>query len=217
MNTLTGPILGVGKQGWRARRVSPWVCVPALVFALCGLAMGRPAQAAVFNIASGDAAALIAAINTANRNGTKDTINLAAGTYTLTKVNNDTDGPNGLPSITSTITIKGVGAESTIITGGSFDFEVRIIHVASSGSLTIEGVTITGGFIDSIGDGGGIRNSGTLILTHSIIRDNTTSGVGGGIFNDRGTLTVTHSTVSSNFAGGTQTGEGGGILTIEAP
>ncbi len=40
-----------------------------------------------------------------------DTIQLQAGaTYTLTAVDNTTDGPNGLPSITSTITIAGQGA-----------------------------------------------------------------------------------------------------------
>ena len=51
------------------------------------------------------------AINTANSNPGADVINLAAGsTYELTSVNNLTDGSNGLPDITSQITINGNGA-----------------------------------------------------------------------------------------------------------
>ncbi|MFN2477336.1 MAG: hypothetical protein ABR526_13465 [Chthoniobacterales bacterium] len=55
-------------------------------------------QAATFNIADGDVAALKNAIAAANSNGADDIINLAAGgTYTLTAVDNTTSGPNGLP------------------------------------------------------------------------------------------------------------------------
>ena len=196
MNTLRGPILGVGRQGWRARRVFLWVvCVPVLVSALCGLAMGRPAQAAVFNIASGDAAALIAAINTANGNGKNDTINLAAGTYTLTKVNNDTDGPNGLPSITSTITIKGVGSDSTTIARDISAPDFRIVHVAASGVLILDGVTITGGD-PGRERGGGIANfRGTLTLLDSTVSSNS-AFVARGIYNSGGKLTLLDSTVS---------------------
>jgi hypothetical protein len=43
----------------------------------------------------GDVACLGAAINPANANGEADTINLETGTYTLTAVDNDPDGPNG--------------------------------------------------------------------------------------------------------------------------
>ena len=38
---------------------------------------------------------------------------LDAGTYTLTAVDNTTDGPNGLPSVTSPLTLTGAGAETT--------------------------------------------------------------------------------------------------------
>jgi hypothetical protein len=44
----------------------------------------RELPAAIINVADGDVAGLIAAINTANTNGQSDVINLAAnGTYTL--------------------------------------------------------------------------------------------------------------------------------------
>src|SRR5258708_6536125 len=45
-----------------------------------------------------------------------DTINVPAGTYTLSVVNNVAAGSNGLPLIASTITLVGAGAGSTIIT-----------------------------------------------------------------------------------------------------
>ena len=62
-----------------------------------------PAHSAVFNISSGDVAGLIAAINEANVNGDENTINLAAGTYIVTAVNNSVDGANGLPSVTGNL------------------------------------------------------------------------------------------------------------------
>src|SRR5437867_1775756 len=60
-------------------------------------------RATTFNIASGDVAGLIAAINMANGTAGPDTINLApAGTYTLIAVDNTAawQGPSGLPTIT---------------------------------------------------------------------------------------------------------------------
>ena len=106
---------------------------------LAGLALGAAplAQAATFNIADGDVTALINAIVTANGNGQADTINLAAaGSYTLTAVDNDSDGPDGLPSITSEIIINGNGATiERSSTGGTPDF--RIFHVESDGNLTL--------------------------------------------------------------------------------
>jgi hypothetical protein len=175
-----------------------------------------PARAAVFDIAAGDVAALIAAINTANGNGEDNTITLAAGTYTLTAVDNDTDGPNGLPSITSALplTLRGAEAESTIIARGSGAPRFRLLHVASTGTLLLEGLTLRGGLSET---GGGIANSGTLALTHSTVANNTVFGsfgpAGGGIANS-GTLTLTHSTVANNQGGSATTdpgGPGGGI------
>src|SRR5262249_47771862 len=72
-------------------------------------------QAADFNCAGRDVACLIAAINAANANGQANTINLAAGVYTLVSVNNVSDGANGLPVITGALSIKGAGPRRTII------------------------------------------------------------------------------------------------------
>lgn len=74
----------------------------ALTLALIAL-LPSPARAAVFNVAAGDTVGLIAAIETANANGEADTIDLAAGTYTLSAPCPLT--LDGLPEITSDITI----------------------------------------------------------------------------------------------------------------
>src|SRR5262249_11873878 len=65
---------------------------------------------AVFNVGAGDVAGLIADINTANSNGQNNIINLTASTYDLTAVNNFWYGPDGLPAISSNLTINGNGA-----------------------------------------------------------------------------------------------------------
>src|SRR5437763_2891715 len=65
-------------------------------------------QAATYNVANGDVAGLIAAINAANSSPAPNTINLAnGGTYILTAINNRV---NGLPVITNSMTINGNGA-----------------------------------------------------------------------------------------------------------
>ena len=99
------------------------------------------APAATFNIADGDVAGLISAINTANSNNQDDTINLASsGNYVLTAANN---GSNGLPIIGSdnghNLTINGNGASGTNSHAGSngharangrLDSKARTQHVA---------------------------------------------------------------------------------------
>lgn len=75
----------------------------------------HPAHAAMFNCQSGDVDCLIDAINAANATQEPDTIDLEPGVYSLTQVNNHTDGSNGLPSITSDISIRGTDANTTTI------------------------------------------------------------------------------------------------------
>src|SRR5262245_832902 len=70
------------------------------------LARPHSVNAIDLNVRSGDVPGLIHAIDRANRSGdASNRIALEAGTYTLTSVDNDADGPNGLPSITSVVTI----------------------------------------------------------------------------------------------------------------
>ena len=65
-----------------------WWCLPwrlAAVIALgLTLANSSAVQAKTFHCGAGDVQCLIDAINAANANGQKNTIRLAAGTYTLT-------------------------------------------------------------------------------------------------------------------------------------
>lgn len=130
-----------------------------------------------------------------------DIIKLAAD-ITLTAVDNLTDGPNGLPSVSSTITINGNGhtlARSSVTGTPKF----RLLHVAPEGQLGLSRVTLHNGFV-SIGSGigeynggGGLFNLGSATLTHSTISSGG-ADYGGGIHNE-GTLTLIHSRVSNNF------------------
>ena len=61
--------------------------------------------------------------------------------------------------------------------------------------------------------GGGIRNTGTLSLTESLVSRNWSTGYGGGINNNGGVVTVVSSTISHNQA--VSTGRGGGIYNID--
>ena len=107
-----------------------------------------------------------------------DTIVLPAGsTQTLTEVNNDTYGPTGLPVISSVITIAGQG--STIARDSEAP-EFRLLAVNSTGELTLQETTVSGGSSCS-----------------AVVR----TTYGGGVANYGGTLTVTNSTISGNSVG----------------
>src|SRR5215475_2365226 len=163
----------------------------------------------------GGAVGLIAAINAANTGG-GGTIALAAGcTYRLTAAdNNGALGPNGLPVITSAITIKGAGA--TIARRSAQPF--RILEVDGPGGyLTLQNLKITGG--DTPGPGGGMFNfAGRLTLNATVVTGNASEGdpmsSGGGIASgtmeppSAGTLVLNASQVTRN----TTSGDAGGIL-----
>ena len=105
----------------------------------------QPVCSAEFFCPSGDVTCLIASINEANRNGEDNTINLELGTYTLTTVDNNTQGPNGLPSITGRMTIQGQDMWETIIARDSGAPEFRMFHVAASGTLRLNRVAVKNG------------------------------------------------------------------------
>ncbi|MDQ6922579.1 MAG: IPTL-CTERM sorting domain-containing protein [Pseudomonadota bacterium] len=189
---------------------------------LC-LTTSGSAWAAVFNVAAGDTAGLIAAITTANGNGVANVINLGGGTYNLTVADNTSviAGPNGLPAITSTLTINGNG--STIARTGAPLF--RILQVGSAtgtvGALTLNNAIITGGNPGQTPgpqaptDGGGIvvfAANSSLTVNGSTISGNTSRGGGGiSIEGTAASAVITNSTVSSNTASSTTGGFGGGI------
>ena len=148
---------------------------------------------------------LITAISSANTQAGGGTVTLAAGcVYTLTAVNNSTDGGTGLPLITGTVTIAGSGATITRSKAtGTPTF--RIFDVATSGNLTLDSLTLSNGLMSSTGStgGAGIYNHGTLAVSASTFSGNSSpspNGVSGGAISNSGHLTVTTSTFTNNSA-----------------
>jgi len=175
---------------------------------LTGLVAAPAAQAATVPCS---ASSLISAIKTANGTTGGATITLTSGcVYTLTVVNNTTDGGTGLPVITGKVTVVGGGATIARSTASGIP-AFRIFDVASGGSLTLKSLTLSHGLADNgVAGGGGIFNHGTLSVTASTFLSNSSpavTGTSGGAINNSGTLTVATSTFTGNSAQ-----EGGGVF-----
>ncbi len=188
------------------------MCSGALIFSA-----SLPAQAAVFNIANGDVAALKNAIVTSNSNNEGDVISLAVGgSYVLTAVDNSTRGPSGLPVIVNdnnhALTFNGNDATITRDPGAPAFRIFTIYNTLGNQPYTVsmESVTISNGLGASGGGveafGGGIWNTGTLLLLNNCTISGNYAGAGGGINTGDGTVSLTNCTLSGNSAG-----EGGGI------
>lgn len=85
--------------------------------------------------------------------------------------------------------------------------------IRNTGTMLISSTTISG----NIGEGGaffggGIRNDATLTITGSTISDNLSQGRGGGIHHSAGTLTIMNTTIAGNTALGSL---GGGGLRLD--
>ena len=183
------------------KRISSSVSMISIV----GLALALAApvvQASTFTCASGDVQCLIIAINQANANGQpENTIQLKPGTYTLTNIDNNTDGPNGLPSITSTLTIHVAAHKTATITRASNALNFRLFHVAASGRLTLRGLTLSNGSSGVSGGGGLFNNGGVVTIANSTFISN--AGLpGGGLVNNNGAVTIIGSVFDSNRAPG---------------
>src|SRR5262245_43430876 len=173
---------------------------------------------------------LIADINAANQTTEADTITLAARSkFTLTTVDNATDGANGLPVIAGgeDLTIVGNGdviERSAAKAAGTPAF--RLFDVAAGATFTIQNATLQGGVATGNGlspsnggtsAGGAIFNQGTLTLTRVTLQNNAargadafnfgigfypaTSGLGGGLYST-GSMNLTGCTVQYNLAVG---------------
>lgn len=161
------------------------------------------------------------AINAANQ-ASGDTVLVPAGRYKLTQ-------PAGhLLDVTGDMTLAGSGAGSTTIEQTVAG--INVLNVGASATVTIDGVTLTGGHAlgseaDPAGaQGGGILSAGTLTLRDSMVSGNEAEGysfpclaacgggtvyepgMGGGI-DSTGPLRIINSTVSGNTA---QSGAGAG-------
>lgn len=139
------------------------------------------------------------------------TINVSAGTYTLTIAGaGEEDAATGDLDINENITITGAGAATTIINGGGIDRAFDIDPYDYSPTVTLQNLTITGGSVSGPGGGAYVNSSGCPIVTlTNITITGNTAGLGGGVANDGcGSLTITSSTISSNNA----ISNGGGVF-----
>ncbi|MBD3385905.1 hypothetical protein GF407_13385 [candidate division KSB1 bacterium] len=136
-----------------------------------------------------------------------DTID-ATGTFTAGGVSGD-----GIV-IDKNLTIRGQGADQTIVEGHATDAssaDRRCFTISSGTSVTLKEMTLRHG---NANGGGAIKHSGDdLLLERCVITDNVSSGssplyVGGGIYST-GALTLNSCTVSGNSS----LGKGGGIYT----
>jgi hypothetical protein len=192
-----------GRHGWWRL---PW---RGAILAALGLALAtaHPAQAKTFRCPAGDVACLIAAINAANATAEPDLIQLAAGTYTLTAAAEvPSEGPRGLPSVSSPLVIIGAGAQATILERASGTPGFGLVHVAEAGRLTLTHLTLRGGSART--SGGAVLNEGWLTMAQAIVDDNNAI-FGGGIANlDSGHLVLRLTTLARNAA---FLGSGGGL------
>ncbi|NET26453.1 DUF4347 domain-containing protein [Okeania sp. SIO1I7] len=147
------------------------------------------------------------AIIEANSTPEDDTIQLTAGaTYNLTISGSDEDaaatGDLDIVAGGGEITVISEGEEQAVIdAGGETGIGDRVFHVLEDGSLQLENIEITGGFITN-GSGGGIDNSGTISINNSTISGNLEDFLsdGGGGINNSGTANISNSTISDNSA-----------------
>ena len=177
-------------------------------------------------------------MDTFNGTSDDDTINVAAGTYTLSGAALDNANASGDLDITKTggsLTIQGAGTGSTIIDANDVD---RVVHITGATTVTLADLTIQNGATDDDGTtsgqalGGGILISGAadVTLDNVAVTSNTATGTagvangsageaayGGGfaIVNAGASLTLTDTSVTANTAvgGAGQTGISGGSWT----
>ena len=185
---------------------------------LAGLATMATAQAApalpAVTIACNDVAGLTAAITAANLGG-PSAIDLAPNCiYILTAANNTslTQGANGLPIVKKTVVL--TGSNTTIERSSGANF--RILEVAgaslSPASLTLQGVTVSGGhtsgLLGNAGRGGCLLSTytgvvptrSTLTLSNSAAEDCTALSGGGIYAGSRASLVLSASSVKDSDA-----------------
>ena len=127
-----------------------------------------------------------------------------------------TSGPISIPSGT---TISGPGAN---LVGVSGSLASRIFEVPSGASVSIAGLRLLDGQAGPGGQGGAIRNLGSLVVNGVAVSANRAGDAGGGIYNT-GTLDVRASTFDANAVtdatcagGGAIRSEGAGSMLLLA-
>jgi hypothetical protein len=158
---------------------------------------------------------LIADLNAANQGGGANTITLAAGTsFTLTNVNNTTDGATGLPVIAAGDQLTLLGNGDTVQrSSASRTPAFRLFDVAAGASLTLENLTLQNGLAFGSGtaaQGGALYNQGSLLLSAVTVQNNIAQGADG--VNGKGSYPYAGTPGQSAWGGGIYSN---GSLTLE--
>src|SRR5262249_13898981 len=152
--------------------------------------------------------ALVDAINADNAAPGAHLIELAPGTtFTLTAVDNNTDGGNGLPVIVAGDNLTIVGHGDTIERSKATSTPAfRLFEAAAGASLTLSDLTLQGGLAS--GAGGAIISYGGLSLTQVTVQNNLARGPDGTTnrYGDGGSG-------GSAYGGGVYIGGGTALLT----
>ncbi len=151
--------------------------------------------------------------------GSLDTIELGAGTYSLTGTAGENSNQGGDLDIDARVGTEGPlaidGTAAGVTVEGAFDD--RVLHHLS-GELSLSDFTVTGGGILSVSDGQGVLSTGAaLTLTRMTVTENSgpVSGGGGGIAYlpaSAGDLTIIDSQITENGTSRT----GGGLSVSNA-
>lgn len=134
---------------------------------------------------------------------TVNRIQLPAGHYLFTRAGGSEDQAlTGDLDFHSSVIVQGEGAGDTVIDANALE---KVAFVDSGVDVTFADCTLRGG---AAAEGAGVYNQGTLRLVRCLLTDNDAFAYGGGIKVFSGTVLVDHSTLYNNTAGGAG---GGGI------
>jgi len=154
--------------------------------------------AADFNVATTQE--LRTALSSSAGNGESDTINLAAGTY---KTSDDGLGTFVfLDNEDFDLTIEGVEAGATILSGDNQSRVIQFGVVGWDASVVIKKLSVLDGFMKSSSEpmGGGIYSSEKIFLVSSVLQNNEASQGGGLYVMSSGMITIEDSIFQNNKA-----------------
>ena len=151
------------------------------------------------------------AIQAANNLPGKQTIQLPAAIYTLDQTGSSNDITVGDLEITDDLDLVGDGATTTVVDANGIDRVVEIPQSSGAPTVSITGLTLTGGHV--LSHGGGIAVfDGATTLDHTIVSSSQAGNMGGGVYaGNGGTVDLVATEVRGNSAGFAGSGYGGGV------
>lgn len=186
----------------RRLQVAAVVLLAAAIGTATAVVAAAPSGASGFAVtttADGGAGSLRAALDQANSHPGPDLITLPAGTYTLALAGRGDDAnlTGDLDVLDDVLIVGSAGAGSTTIDGAGLD---RVFDVVG-GSLTVQGLTITGGDpgVTTLQHGGAIRAmSHAVTVLDSMLTENT-AHKGGAVYADSTTASFQRSEIVDNI------------------